>query len=122
VTNFVEIRLFKDTQLDYELWNLADLINPENNYQNFKIFWYLLNAKHLIAPLGMESVAEKLLSAVRIQSEQITKKFYQEYKNLRLELINDMRKNNVDIRLDIVMQKAQKVIDRIVFVHFCEDF
>jgi hypothetical protein len=114
--------LFKDTQLDYELWNLVDLVNPDNDYQNFKIFWYLLNAKHLISATGMESVAEKLLSAVRIQSEQITKKFYQEYKTLRLELINDIRKNNTEVSLDIVIQKAQKVIDRIVFIHFCEDF
>lgn len=122
VTNFVEIRLFKDTQLDYEVWNLVDLVNPEHDYQNFKIFWYLLNAKHLIAPVGMESVTEKLLSAVRIQSEQITKKFYQEYKTLRLELINDIRTHNPEVSLDMVLQKSQKVIDRIVFVHFCEDF
>ncbi len=122
VSNFVEVRLFKDTQLDYEVWNLVDLVNPENDYQNFKIFWYLLNAKHLIAPVGMESVTERLLSAIRIKSEQITKKFYQEYKTLRLELINDIRSNNPEISLDIVLQKSQKVIDRIVFVHFCEDF
>jgi len=122
VTNFVEIRLFKDTQLDYEVWNLIDLVHPENDYQNFKVFWYLLNAKHLIAPVGMESVTEKLLSVVRIQSEQITKKFYQEYKTLRLELINDIRSHNPEVSLDMVLQKSQKVIDRIVFVHFCEDF
>lgn len=122
VTNFVEVRLFKNTQLDYEVWNLVDLVNPAHDYQNFKVFWYLLNAKHLIAPIGMESVTEKLLSAVRIQSEQITKKFYQEYKALRLELINDIRSKNPEVSLDIVLQKSQKVIDRIVFVHFCEDF
>jgi len=104
------------------VWNLLDLINPENDYHNFKVFWYLLNAKHLIAPVGMESVTEKLLSVVRIQSEQITKKFYQEYKTLRLELINDIRAHNPEVSLDIVLQKSQKVIDRIVFVHFCEDF
>lgn len=122
VTNFVEVRLFKDTQLDYEVWSLVDLVNPENDYHNFKVFWYLLNTKHLIAPVGLESVTEKLLSVVRIQSEQITKKFYQEYKTLRLELINDIRAHNPEVSLDIVLQKSQKVIDRIVFVHFCEDF
>lgn len=122
VTNFVEIRFFKDTQLDYEVWQLADLVSPDNEYQNFKVFWYLLNAKHLIATPSTESLTEKLLSTIRIQSEQITKKFYHAYKSLRLELINDIRKHNSDVSLDIVIQKAQKVIDRIVFVHFCEDF
>jgi hypothetical protein len=66
-------------------------------------------------------VTEKLLSEVRIEQEQITKKFYKEYKQLRLELINDMRKNNPESGLDLIIEKAQKVIDRLIFVHFCED-
>ncbi len=122
VTNFIEIRLYKDTQLDYEIRQLTDLVKSDNDYQNFKIFWYLLNANHLIAPTGRESVTEKLLSAIRIQSEQITKKFYQEYKTLRLSLINDIRNNNPEVNLENVIQKSQKVIDRVVFIHFCEDF
>ena len=114
--------MYKDTQLDYEIRQLTDLVKSDNDYQNFKIFWYLLNANHLIAPTGRESVTEKLLSAIRIQSEQITKKFYQEYKTLRLSLINDIRNNNPEVNLENVIQKSQKVIDRVVFIHFCEDF
>jgi Eco57I restriction-modification methylase/TaqI-like C-terminal specificity domain len=122
VTNFVEIRLYKDNQLDYEIWQLTDLVNPENDFQNFKIFWYILNANNLISSIWTQSVTEKMLSAVRIQTEQITKKFYQEYKALRLELINDIRSKNPTVTIDTVLPKAQKIIDRIVFVHFCEDF
>lgn len=119
-TNFIEIRLFKDNQLDYEIWTLEDLVNPENDYYQFKRFYYLLNADNLISKSGT-SRTEKLLSEVRIEQEQITKKFYKEYKQLRLELINDMRTNNPDVDLETVIEKAQKVIDRLIFVHFCED-
>lgn len=119
-TNFIEIRLFKDNQLDYEIWTLEDLVNPENDYYQLKRFYYLLNADNLISKSGA-SRTEKLLSEVRIEQEQITKKFYKEYKQLRLELINDMRANNPDVDLEVVIEKAQKVIDRLIFVHFCED-
>jgi len=40
---------------------------------------------------------------------------------LRLELINDIRQNNADLGIEMVVEKAQKIIDRVVFVHFCED-
>jgi len=119
-TNFIEIRLFKDNQLDYEIRTLEDIIDPSNDYYQFKRFYYLLNASNLISKSG-QSVTEKLLSEVRVEQEQITKKFYKEYKQLRLELINDMRKNNPDSALDLIIEKAQKVIDRLIFVHFCED-
>ena len=103
VTNFVEVRLYKDTMLDYEIWQLVDLVNPDNNYHNFRVFWYLLNAHNLISPVGRESVTEKLLSAIRIQSEQITKKFYHEYKALRMELINDILRNNKAIEIEVMI-------------------
>jgi hypothetical protein len=32
-----------------------------------------------------------------------------------------MRANNPDVDLETVIEKAQKVIDRLIFVHFCED-
>jgi hypothetical protein len=119
-TNFIEIRLFKDNQLDYEIWTLENLVDPSNDYYQFKHFYYLLSAENLISK-NRQSRTEKLLSEVRVEQEKITKQFYKEYKQLRLELINDMRKNNPDTNLEIVIEKAQKVIDRLIFVHFCED-
>ena len=34
-TNFFEIRLFRDNQLDYEQFTLSELVDPKNNYFNF---------------------------------------------------------------------------------------
>jgi hypothetical protein len=36
-------------------------------------------------------------------------------------LISDLHKRNPDKEIDFVIQKAQKIIDRIIFIHFCED-
>jgi hypothetical protein len=96
ISNFYEIRLYKDTMLDYEIWNLEQLLNPANEFENFRTFHYLLSAKNLISASG-ESNTERLLSIVRQQQEKITKEFYAKYKKLRFELINDIKHNNPSI-------------------------
>jgi len=106
--------------IDFEIRTLEDLVDPSNDYENFKKFWWLLNADHLISKKG-PSTTEALLSEVRIEQEKITKKFYKEYKDLRMDLIQDLIKNNPDKDYNMLITKAQKIIDRLIFVHFCED-
>ncbi|MBD3330816.1 N-6 DNA methylase [Candidatus Peregrinibacteria bacterium] len=123
-TNFFEIRLLQDTELHYEKWTLKTLVDEKNDYFDFKKFYYLLCEKNFVAKTG-QSRTEKLLSEIRIEEEAITKKFYGEYKSLRLSLIGNILANNEEFlgenALDIAIEKAQKIIDRIVFVCFCED-
>jgi hypothetical protein len=120
VSNFASVRLYRDNKQDFEVWTIEDLVNPDNNYYHLQTLLGLLKRNHLIAPTG-SSVTEKLLSEVRVQQEQITKKFYKEYKDLRFELINDIRQHNPDLHVELIVEKAQKIIDRIIFIHFCED-
>lgn len=120
VSNYYEFRLYRDTYQDYEVWTLADLTNPDNDYEQFRIFHLLLHAESLIAENG-ESTTEKLLAKVRIEQEMITKKFYKEYSWLREELMRDIWKHNPTFRNESVVTLTQRIIDRIVFVHFCED-
>lgn len=120
VSNYYEIRLYRDTYQDYETWTLADLVNPANDYEKFRIFYLLLRSDTLISESG-ESETEKLLAKVRIEQETITKKFYKEYSGLRAELMRDIWKNNPKLQNESVVTITQRIIDRIVFVHFCED-
>ncbi len=120
VSNYQEIRLYRDTYQDYEVWTLADLVNPANDYEKFRIFYLLLRAESLISETG-ESETEKLLAKVRIEQEMITKKFYKEYSGLRADLMRDIWKNNPKLQNESVVTITQRIIDRIVFVHFCED-
>jgi len=122
VSNFWEFRLYRDNQLDYELWTLDDLVDPEDDYLKFKTFYALLHSDNFISSKGT-SKTEDLLSDIRFEQEEIGKKFYKVYRDARLELLRDIyRKNNI-VRSDIDMgiKKAQKIIDRIVFACFAED-
>lgn len=122
VSNFWEFRLYNDTQLDYEIWTLDDLVNPADDYILFKTWFVLLSHDNFVAKQG-KSVTENLLSEIRVEQEEIGKKFYKVYKQVRLELLRDIYKNNRFIKKDIDtgIEKAQKIIDRIVFAAFAED-
>lgn len=122
VSNFYEFRLYHDNQLDYELWTLDDLVNPEDDYLLFKTWYTLLRKDHLVSESG-QSKTEQLLSDIRVEQENIGKKFYKVYKEARIELIRDIYRRNTSARnnVDVAIQKAQKIIDRIVFAAFAED-
>jgi hypothetical protein len=64
-----------------------------------------------------------LLSIIRTQEKEITKKFYSEYSNLRKELFKDIIKHNSfkKSEVSLALNKTQTIIDRIIFIHFCED-
>jgi hypothetical protein len=122
VSNFWEFRLYRDNQLDYEIWTLDDLVDPEDGYLKFKTFYTLLHSDNFISLKGT-SKTEDLLSDIRFEQEEIGKKFYKVYRDARLELLRDIYKKNSTVRSDIDMgiKKAQKIIDRIVFACFAED-
>ncbi len=120
VSNFFEIRLYTDTYQDFESFTLKDLTNEQNDYENFRKFYILFHAERLIKKEG-ESATEKLLVKVRIEQEIISKEFYEEYAQLREELMRDIWKNNPWLKNEGVIMITQKIIDRIVFIHFCED-
>jgi hypothetical protein len=122
VSNFWEFRLYHDNQLDYELWTLDDLVDPEDDYLKFKTFYTLLHSENLTTPKGA-SKTEGWLSDIRFEQEEIGKKFYKVYREARLELLRDIYQHNESVRTDIDLgiEKAQKIIDRIVFACFAED-
>ena len=120
VSNFFEIRLYTDTYKDYESFTLKELVDSRDDYANFRKFYLLFHRDSLIAK-DTESNTEKLLAKVRIEEEKISKEFYKEYKTLRLELMRDIWHNNLETRNADVIEKAQLIIDRIVFICFCED-
>lgn len=122
VSNFEEFRLYNDNQLDYESWTLNELIDSKDNYLAFKEWFYLLKAENFVIK-NNQSKTEALLTNVRQQQEKISTEFYIEYKKARLSLLKDMYTNNESVRnsLEFGIAKAQKVIDRIIFVCFAED-
>lgn len=122
VSNFAEIRLYNDNQLDFESWFLEDLVDPRGDYLHFKSFYWLLNAENLPRLDGF-SKTEALLSDIRVLQEEMGTKFYREYSAARVSLLKSLHRNNEKVRLDLELgiTKAQKIIDRVVFAAFAED-
>ncbi|MDZ7786184.1 MAG: TaqI-like C-terminal specificity domain-containing protein [Candidatus Saccharibacteria bacterium] len=122
VSNFWEFRLYHDNLLDYEVWTLDDLVNPDDDYILFKTWYTLLKRENFTAKKGA-SKTEDLLSDIRIEQEEIGKDFYKVYKKARLSLLRDIIEQNQVKRgeIDLAIEKTQKIIDRIVFACFAED-
>src|SRR5690606_20335326 len=78
VSNFWEFRLYRDNLLDYEVWTLDDLVNPDDDYLLFKTWYVLLKFENFTAASGT-SKTEDLLSDIRVEQEEIGKKFYKVY-------------------------------------------
>lgn len=122
VSNFFELRLYNDNMLDYESWTLDELVAPKDDFISFKVFHYLLSSKNFVSANG-ESNTKSLLLETRTQQETIGRKFYEDYRESRQELLKDLWLGNEFMRSnpELAIEKAQKLVDRIVFSCFAED-
>ncbi|WKZ30397.1 MAG: N-6 DNA methylase [Candidatus Dojkabacteria bacterium] len=118
VSNFKEIRLYNKhkTQEYYEKFDVIDLIQ-ENE---LKRFYFLLSQENLISK-EKESIIDVLAKDTTEAEQDITKKFYSEYKEVRLGLLNHLSQNNPTVNKVLLLEKTQKLLDRFIFTLFCED-
>jgi len=117
VSNFKELRLYHHSSSnEYEVFSIEKLLEPET----FKKFYYLLSKENLIAKDG-ESEIEKLYRNNTEEEEQISTKFYGQYKAARIHLFEHLKKNNPEKDEMLLLEKTQKILDRFIFVCFCED-
>ena len=118
VSNFKEIRLyskFRSTDY-YESFKLEELENPTT----FREFYFLLSRENLITEVG-NSIVDDLLAERTERTREITERFYQLYKIRRQNLFQDLVKSNPTVGPTLLLEKAQKILDRLIFVCFCED-
>jgi hypothetical protein len=118
VSNFMEIRLYKvgRSKEYFEVFLLDDL----DDIEEFKKFYYLLNKEHLLSRSG-KSVTLELSEKTVKKEEDISVEFYNLYKNVRVNLFEHLKENNPDKEAELLLEKAQKFLDRIIFIGFCED-
>lgn len=114
VSNCVEIRLYKFPESNdiYESWQIKDLIQPEE-YQRFML---LLGHKQLIT-----GKTEKLYKQSLDVEKDITNDLYADYREIRIKLINGMKRENNRIRRADMVKRAQTLLDRVLFIAFAED-
>ncbi|BAZ85140.1 Eco57I restriction-modification methylase domain-containing protein [Dolichospermum compactum] len=123
ISNYRELRLYhtNKTPAYYEQFLLTDLADLEE----FKRFYFLL-CRPSFLPVKDISTIDRLLATSEEAQEEVTKRLYEEYKQVRLNIVRDFRfrfASKLDIpNFDqVLIEKAQKTLDRILFIAFCED-
>lgn len=117
VSNFKEIRLYNSSdESRYEKFEIQTLLDESN----LKRFLFLLQRDRLML-LYEKSAIDTLYETRQAEEQKITKEFYEEYKKVRLQLFSHLKENNPTISENTLLNKAQKLIDRVIFICFCED-
>lgn len=117
VSNFVETRLYhSNSSLEYETFSIINIDEKEQ----FKRFLYLLNRVNLINKDGKSTIDELYLLNEQ-QGKDISNNFYREYKDIRNELWISLKDNNPTADELMLFSKSQKLMDRFIFICFCED-
>ena len=118
VSNMNEIRLYKvgRSQEYYESF----FIDVLDSVDEFRKFHLLLCKENLIRKEG-QSPTFSLSEKTKEHIQDISVSFYNLYKNIRIQLYEELKASNPDIDSAMLVEKAQKFLDRVIFVCFCED-
>jgi type I restriction-modification system DNA methylase subunit len=123
VSNYREIRLYQlnKTPAYCEQFFLKDLADIEN----FKRFYFIFCRQNFLASSSnTKSRIDNLFDQSNEAEEFVTKELYQHYKRLRIDLLDHFRRNSPSSVPNwemILIEKAQKTLDRLLFIAFCED-
>lgn len=118
VSNFKEIRLYHKSrgQGYYEVFDILKL----HQSSEFERFYFLLCQQNLICE-NRASILDKLVADTTQQQEDISKVFYRDFKSLRQHLFEHLQVNNPEVARFCLLEKTQKLLDRMIFIFFCED-
>lgn len=119
VSNFISFRLYHRDHGSrvFEHFMLQELRKPER----FREFYYVFGPGGLL-PTRSDSPprAESLLARTGERQREVGDELYEAYSRHRLELIGYLHTRR-KLPLDQAIAIAQKLLDRIIFVAFCED-
>ena len=111
VCNFERLRLYVETQIEFIEFNLFTL-----TFEDFCILYLLLELNQL-----KNDIPLKLKHETLSEEKQITDNFYADYSTFKRLLFEDLCENNSESDKLLLFKKTQKLLDRILFILFCED-
>ena len=120
VCNYVSFRLYhrNKTLRTFELFTLQELRSEER----FRRFYCIFERGGLFRSiLGQASRAERLLTDSDNRQREVGGELYESYHLNRIRLIEHLSRPPHSKPLEASIGIAQKLLDRIVFVAFCED-
>lgn len=118
--NFLEFRIYSwQKRKDFfQKFELKELVKNDNLLDELI---FLLKPSTILKKEKSKSELENLLDQTEIEQAQITKRFYNDYKQRRANLFEHLVGNNPETCKYLLLEKSQKILDRLVFVMFCED-
>ncbi|MBG8554953.1 Eco57I restriction-modification methylase domain-containing protein [Hymenobacter guriensis] len=120
VSNFVELRLYSaQDQTRAEVFQLESL--PDQPEQLRRFFALLLSQHLLPTPGKADAALDEALQQRQQEELKITKAFYKDYSNARRQLLDHLIEQNPDVPPLEMLAHTQKLLDRVIFVCFCED-
>ena len=118
ISNFRYTRLYHKSkgQTAYEEFDILKL----NEEKEFKRFYFCLCRENLINKQANSSM-DLLIKQSGEADIDITKEFYTDFKKVRKILFEHIVENNPDYDKKLLLEKTQKLLDRFIFIFFCED-
>ncbi len=110
-SNFEKLRLYVEHSDRFEEFHLFDL-----NEEHFILLYAMLSQESIFGDLPI-----KLKEQSKLQEEKISNELYRRYTGLRTHLFDNILQNNPEIDKNILLEKTQTLLDRIVFIFFAED-
>lgn len=111
ISNFQKIRFYIQNTTEFLEFDLFTL-----NEEQFKLLYLIFKCENLQSGLP-EKIKAQSLSA----EEAITKQLYADYSAFKRDLFADLIAHNPQHDKLFLFQKAQKLLDRFLFIFFAED-
>ena len=111
VSNFERLNFYVETQSEYLEFNLFNL-----SKEKFALLYLLLEFNQIKNDVPLKIKRETLS-----EEKEITNKFYADYSAFKRALFDDLCENNPALDKLLLFKKTQKLLDRILFILFCED-
>jgi hypothetical protein len=124
VSNFATVRLYHrdKTPLAYEEFVFSEFLEdgPRKGVQRMQEFWYLLERDGLFPHNRTAPRAQTLLEESSNRQREVGDKLYDAYSQHRYQLIAHLMQQHARAQ-DEAIRVAQRILDRIIFIAFCED-
>ena len=119
VTNLHEIRLHRQghNEFTFERFETAALASDD---AAFRRFVFLLGAERMVPLVGPCHLDGVLAESRRIGLE-LTRDYYRDFAQLRRKTFDRLRQVNRDVPPDRILAATQTILDRVLFIAFCED-
>jgi type I restriction-modification system DNA methylase subunit len=115
-----EIRLYRSSSMErYESFRIGEIAS---NSSEFDRFFFLFSRQNLLPQTpAQKSTIDAIYDKNLADQAEINKKFYGIYSQARQNIYEHLTKDNPNQDRLLLIEKVQKILDRFLFMCFCED-